>query len=299
MTQQKKTKKSNSKTKKYDKTKICTGPCKERLPLSKFRVRNKSKNLRRAECKDCEAKKESERRYVYEDTKVCYSRNPDRCCNEELPIDEFHLKSRKTRKREATCRECRSKFRDKEQKKKTRKNWYDNKGGKEWVKNYNQEYKPIRNAKNRERCENDPGYKMGCLVRTRIYDCLKRNGERRTKKISYLGMCTYYYKKWMEFQFDEHMTWKNHGTYWEIDHVKPIDSFDLTKEDEIHACFNWKNTRPLEKSENNSKRGTVDREIIEQHKKTVEDFICARLYYHRKFVDDKRESYYTNDLYSL
>ena len=299
-------KKSNSKTKKYDKTKICHSDnpdvifCDKKLPITKFRVRNKIKGTRNAQCKDCEKKVADKRRYRYEDTKICYSKKPNVIfCNKELPINKFHLKSRKTRQRESRCGDCILASRDKEQIRKTRKNWYENKGGKELVKKRNEEYKPIRNEKHRNRCETDPEYKMKCLVRNRIGDCLKRNGERRTKKIEYLGMCTYDYKKWMEFQFDEHMTWENHGTYWEIDHVKPIDSFDLTKEDDIHACFNWKNTRPLEKSENNSKHNTVDREIMKQHKKTVEDFICARLCYYQEFIDDKRESYYTNDLYSL
>ena len=46
------------------------------------------------------------------------------------------------------------------------------------------------------------------------------------------------------------MTWNNYGTYWHIDHVKPCSSFNLIEINEQHKCFIWKNTQPLEKSEN-------------------------------------------------
>jgi hypothetical protein len=49
------------------------------------------------------------------------------------------------------------------------------------------------------------------------------------------------------------MNWKNYGTYWEIDHIKPISLFDLTKKQEIKKCFNYKNTKPLSINENRQK----------------------------------------------
>ena len=45
----------------------------------------------------------------------------------------------------------------------------------------------------------------------------------------------------MEFQFTPEMTWSNI----EIDHVKPICMFDVTKDEELKEAFNWKNTQPL------------------------------------------------------
>ena len=35
-----------------------------------------------------------------------------------------------------------------------------------------------------------------------------------------------------------------------IDHIKPISSFDHTNEDEIHACWNWKNLQYLPAQDN-------------------------------------------------
>ena len=37
------------------------------------------------------------------------------------------------------------------------------------------------------------------------------------------------------------MTWDNI----EIDHVKPIYMFDISKEEELRDAFSWKNTQPL------------------------------------------------------
>ena len=35
-----------------------------------------------------------------------------------------------------------------------------------------------------------------------------------------------------------------------IDHVKPISSFDVSKEEELLEAFNWRNTQPLSKEDN-------------------------------------------------
>ena len=44
------------------------------------------------------------------------------------------------------------------------------------------------------------------------------------------------------------MDWKNWGTVWEIDHIKPCSSFDLTNLDHQKQCFNFKNTQVLFKT---------------------------------------------------
>ena len=57
------------------------------------------------------------------------------------------------------------------------------------------------------------------------------------------------YKKWIEFQFTPEMNWENI----EIDHVKPICKFDVTKDDELGEAFNWKNVQPLLKADHKQK----------------------------------------------
>jgi hypothetical protein len=44
------------------------------------------------------------------------------------------------------------------------------------------------------------------------------------------------------------MNWKNYGKgegKWNIDHILPCASFDLTQESEQHRCFHYNNLQPL------------------------------------------------------
>ena len=56
------------------------------------------------------------------------------------------------------------------------------------------------------------------------------------------------------------MTWDNI----EVDHVKPICTFDISKNEELREALIWKNTRPLLKK-------------IHQHKGTKFNFIDYQL----------------------
>lgn len=57
----------------------------------------------------------------------------------------------------------------------------------------------------------------------------------------------------LEYQFDEHMSWENYGTYWHIDHRISVKSFvdkSVTCSKTINALANLK---PLEARENQRK----------------------------------------------
>ena len=74
------------------------------------------------------------------------------------------------------------------------------------------------------------------------------------------------YYKWLEFNFDDEMTWENRGTYWEIDHTIPPQMCD-----EIDA-FNWSNTFPMNKSKNNSKNNSINIDLCLQRQQKVNEF---------------------------
>ena len=59
-----------------------------------------------------------------------------------------------------------------------------------------------------------------------------------TKDILSIDIDTY--EKWLEFQFTPEMNWSNI----QIDLVKPICSFDVSKDEQLGEAFNWKNTQP-------------------------------------------------------
>ena len=56
----------------------------------------------------------------------------------------------------------------------------------------------------------------------------------------------------LENQFDDKINWKNYGSYWEIDHVKPRSLFKYTFPEDIEfkECWALKNLQPLEKIAN-------------------------------------------------
>ena len=62
-----------------------------------------------------------------------------------------------------------------------------------------------------------------------------------------------FYKQYLEAQFTPEMTWDNYGSYWEVDHIKSLFTFDFNNPDNIVKAFNYKNTRPLSKTENRSR----------------------------------------------
>ena len=68
-----------------------------------------------------------------------------------------------------------------------------------------------------------------------------------TKEI--LGIDINTYKKWIELQMTPDMTWDNI----EIDHVKPICMFDVSKDGELKEAFSRKNTQPLLKQDHQLK----------------------------------------------
>jgi len=81
----------------------------------------------------------------------------------------------------------------------------------------------------------------------------QQNTKRNNTSLKYLGCGLKEYKIYLEEQFKPEWNWDNHGELWEIDHILPCSSFDLSIEENIYKCFHYKNTRPLNKEENRIK----------------------------------------------
>jgi hypothetical protein len=99
----------------------------------------------------------------------------------------------------------------------------------------------------------------------------------KDKYSSLIGLSMSNYIKWLEFQFDDKMSWDNYGTYWHIDHVMPCSLFDLTIEEEILKCFNWKNLRPLNGIDNIKKGNKIDMKAIVYQEERVQVFTTLYL----------------------
>lgn len=119
-----------------------------------------------------------------------------------------------------------------------------------WDKNYREKHREQINEKRRHNIK----LKLENNIRCRFRKYVKRNIINNIKSVSkkskeLLGCSLDEYKKYLENLFEEEMSWENYGE-WHIDHVKPISSFDLTKEDEVKAAFHYSNTQPLWKLDN-------------------------------------------------
>jgi hypothetical protein len=95
----------------------------------------------------------------------------------------------------------------------------------------------------------DPQGHLAKIVRNSVRRALKANKSK--KSIEYLGCSVEEFKEHIEKQFEEGMTWENHGE-WHIDHIIPL-KFENPSLEETIERLNWKNTQPLWASDNMSK----------------------------------------------
>lgn len=95
------------------------------------------------------------------------------------------------------------------------------------------------------------------LLRRRIIHAVNRQKSRKeTGTVKLLGCSIEYFIKHLENQFRDGMTWENRGKErgkWHIDHIRPCNTFDLTKESEQKLCFHYTNLRPLWSEDNVSR----------------------------------------------
>ena len=215
-------------------------------------------------CKECIKKKQRERN---KDDKLKKRNGNKKCkkCEEIKDINLFRInrgeclncEKKYGRKYNKKNKHIRDKWQNenKEHHKKLQANWYQNNKNKINEK-YNRRYK------------NDICFKINQDQRRILLNHITKI--KRTKE--YLGNEFKIIKKWLEKQFDNNMSWDNHGEYWEIDHVLPIANFDLTNEKDIEVCFNWKNLMPLKKEINSNKKNKVIEKQVKLQIKRLKAF---------------------------
>lgn len=91
-------------------------------------------------------------------------------------------------------------------------------------------------------------YKLTKNLRRRTLYAIKNNSKSDTT-LNLIGCDIEEFKIYIEKLFKPGMTWDNYGK-WEIDHITPCASFDLSKPEEQQKCFHYTNLQPLWKEEN-------------------------------------------------
>jgi hypothetical protein len=117
--------------------------------------------------------------------------------------------------------------------------------------------RPERKKRMREihqyRIKNDILYKLRHILRSRISKAFIRKTE---KSRDILGCSIEEVRKHLENQFTEKMSWNNHGSSWEIDHIIPLASARDQKK--LRKLCHYSNLQPLESSKNREKGARLD-----------------------------------------
>jgi hypothetical protein len=230
------------------KYKICT-KCQIKKLFSDFRNKKATRDGKRTECKDCQdlyQKKYATRnkKKISQTKKLYRQKNSSKIKRNQK---EHYLKNPKKyieyrQKRKTIHSEYMKEYRQKNKKRilKQTRNWKKN--NKEKLR-INHQYK----------YKNDIEYRLTLLLRSRMKHAL--NGKLKISTTKELLGCTLSeFKKHIENQFAEGMSWENYGRYgWHIDHIKPCASFDLSKPEDQKICFHYTNLQPLWAKDNLTK----------------------------------------------
>jgi len=108
-----------------------------------------------------------------------------------------------------------------------------------------------------ERLKSNPYVRLTENLRKRLKGVVKKEWKSGSA-LTLLGCSVEYFKKHIESQFKDGMTWENYGhKTWHIDHIKPIASFDLTNPEHQKICFHYTNMQPLLAFDNHSKGAKI------------------------------------------
>jgi len=226
--------------------KLCP-TCSQTKELTEFNKNKTRKDGYQRECRECchtnhnkhyQTKKSPRlKENLKEGHKICTS------CKQELLLSNFNKQKGGRFGVSGECKICLFN---------RNKKWRES-GGKQW-----------ENSWTKTQRQTNLQYKLKQVLRGRYLDALKRHtsGGKVNKyhsAIELIGCSIEFYKQYLEQQFKPDMTWENHGILWEIDHIKPCASFDLTDSKQQQECFHYLNTQPLYYSDNRTKKDKYEK----------------------------------------
>ena len=119
------------------------------------------------------------------------------------------------------------------------------------------EYRAKNNARLKKRRDSDPVYRAKINMRRRCLSALKGLYKHGTT-FKLVGCSHEELKLHIESLWIEGMNWDNYGRYgWHVDHIKPLDSFDLSSKEQQQKAFHYSNLQPLWWRDNISKGNKV------------------------------------------
>lgn len=106
----------------------------------------------------------------------------------------------------------------------------------------------------KDKYQRDIQHRIAEKIRTKTRKILLGMIKDQDRCMAFLGTNTALFRKHIESQFTAGMSWDNYGKDgWTLDHVIPLNMYDLTKPKEYAKATNYKNTRPLWAKQNQSR----------------------------------------------
>ena len=128
---------------------------------------------------------------------------------------------------------------------------------KEYVQNNKTKVAEAKAAYVKRRIKESIFYKLSRYLRSRLCSAIRGN-TKSASAVRDLGCSIEALKLHLETKFTSEMNWDNHGSYWHIDHIRPLCSFDLTDKEQLMQACHYTNLQPLEAKENLRKGGKYD-----------------------------------------
>ena len=107
--------------------------------------------------------------------------------------------------------------------------------------------KAFKKRYSKEKLANDPLCRLRLNLRNRLRGAL-RNGQKTGSAVADLGCTVEFLKQYLEERFQPGMAWTNYGhgaRKWNIDHIYPLSSFNLTQRNCLLKACHYTNLQPL------------------------------------------------------
>lgn len=207
--------------------------CKEVKPVEEFSINKSNADWRGTKCKPCAVIASAEWRKKNPERSRQHSYNQflrDR----QKPSEERWKYARRYRETHQEIMSARTKA---------------------WKEKNRAHFNAYMLRKHKERYASDPDYRFSIKVRTKMR--LLMRGHRKSAPTEQLLGCKIEdFKKYLELQWEPWMSWENYGNKdgcWVIDHIIPVEAFDLSKPEDQRCCFHYSNMRPLCRDKNREK----------------------------------------------
>lgn len=128
---------------------------------------------------------------------------------------------------------------------------------KNWIAEHKQQYRETYNNWLRRKLKTDPQYARKFALHRSLKFVLLR--KKQNAYVPLVGCTVTELRQHIESLFQSNMTWENKkNRVWEVDHIRPCCSFDLTDPKQAMECFHYTNLQPLTRLENLKKGKTYE-----------------------------------------